>query len=428
MADASNRPRRDPHRDPDAEILEQAPRRGSVDRIVTAWRSVPRRTKRWTGGTVGAAAAVVLLVVAPWQAETPDSGGTSDAATRDEWKGTIGRGPAPLGAAPAETGTFVYRSCDPTCSVTLVTADGDARDLADSSPAFASELARAGLDGVSLSWDAAWWGVPTADGYAITSAGRATEFRLRAGPTGSRWELLGWSPVSSSAGLARWTGRRVTAYASNEGSQLRTYEMTEEDDLGLRPIDSNGMMATLARPVDPSLPAERRPRVTVLETYDLSITSAHEAEPGTLWGQVSLDLSSCLRPGETLIGPQGVPSRTAVPPDRVDWDRGDQFEFFATAVYAAVGGRPVPSAVILDDCVGAPDTDGSGRYDLPWSTSEVTWRFLGVGAGGTAAMTRTEAGADRKAVVLVGPESERRVLHCCLPADAQVLMPGMTLP
>jgi len=67
--------------------------------------------------------------------------------------------------------------------------------------------------------------------------------------------------------------------------------------------------------------------------------------------------------------------------------------------------------------------DGFG----PQSTPTQTWTFLSVIAGGDSAMTRHMAGSASKDVVIVGPDGQQQVVGT-VPADAQVLMPGMTMP
>jgi hypothetical protein len=400
-------------REPGAEVLERAAPPSPLDRVVRAWQALPLRTRRWIGVPIALVALTAGAVVAV--GEPREGRPEPDASLLDQWKGTIGRGPAPLGAPPAAVGTIAYRSCANGCTVTLVGADGTTRDLADVAPDLAMRLGRQGLRGVSLSWSAVWWGYPTDDGYTITSGRRAREFLVPAGPAGSRWELLGWSPDSSGAGLAMWTRGEVTAYASTEASRVREYD-EPDDGPALWPIDSDGVTATVAEPID----APQRPRITTLRTANLTVTAAH-----MLGDAKAQDMSACVRPLETLLGPRGVPETTTVPPDRAAWERRATSSS-ATVVFAVSNGEPVPSAVIHQGCQAMPWSSDAGRYRLPRSTVGVTWRFLGVLAGGRTAMTRHEPGNDLKAVVIVGFDGEQRVLHR-VPADAHVLMPGLTV-
>ncbi len=68
-----------------------------------------------------------------------------------------------------------------------------------------------------------------------------------------------------------------------------------------------------------------------------------------------------------------------------------------------------------------------GRLGLPLSTPEVTWTFLGVLTDGEVAMARTPTFGGDMDVIEVG-FSGLRTLHQDLPSDAQVLVPGSTLP
>lgn len=323
--------------------------------------------------------------------------------------------------APARAGTLLYRSCASQCTTTLVRPNGKTFAMDDVFPDLANRLDSQGLLGATLSHDALWLGYPEDGGYTFTVGGDPA-VRLDAGPEGSAWEMLDWGESSRSFGLAQWSGRRVIGYASVEDYKVHTFR-APESLLQLLPVDSGGYTVRLAQPLDVSEPVARRPRVTSLSGQTLNLTTWGGAEVGEIWSGDNQNLSSCMRPDETLAGPLGVPMVSTPPPARAEYSSASGIG--ASTVFVVRQDGLVPSAVIRGWCNAAPNT-GLGRYDLPQSSAGEIWTFLGVMAGGETAMTRQAAGSKTKDVVLVGVDGRPRVVHS-VPVDAQVLMPGLTV-
>lgn len=407
------------------ELAETAHPYADADRAIRT----SRRRQVVQGVAVPAVAALIIGILAvtigqPGSNRTaPASPGPSqteslDSASMTDWV------PSPnMIGAPARTGTFLYRSCaGGDCSITLVRPDGQTFDFADVYPDLATRLNPNDLSGVSLSYSAQTLGYPEDDGSYTLAVGDGTAVELPAGPAGATWKVIGWGEASWSLGLALWQDEQVIEYASVENYRLHTYR--PPGDLGMLPVESGGYLVGLSAPVDTSLSPSDRPRVTILDVDSLSV-SGGGVKAGAIEPEDNPeDFSPCLRPAETLAGPLGVPVHSATPPSRLEY--GSSTGVGVTTVFRVADAKLVPSAIIRGwSCPS--DVRGWGRYDLPQSTATETWTFLSVVAGGESAMTRHAEGSSGKDVVIVGPEGKHQVVGT-VPADAQVLMPGMTIP
>ncbi len=406
-----------------------------------------RRTRQTVAVGIAAVALTVAAVVLP-DSLTRDRGAPADRQTTEtpttrtpptvsvfDW--VPSSRPRSYPGAPAKAGTVMYRTCaGDDCTVTLSRPDGATYDLAQVVPSLAEQLETDGFAGVSLSYDAFRIAHPYENGYAsfwLANHSQAPTHSVDAGPTGSVWEVVDWSPwnAASSPLFVRYTDGKVTAFANTNpytGGRFSTYELNAPTDL--LPVADGAASVRMSAPV--ASESSPRSRVTSPSSHQLWLWPG--GDPGLERGQIdwfgpdTTGYSACMAADETLAGPRGVPvqkhaSASLRLQDRPLGQISDSY--MSTIVYRGVDGKPVPTGVISGDCGGS--FEAFGRYDLPQSTADTTWSYLGPITDGESLMIRQESGAETQELMLVGLDLEPRELQS-MPAGAEVLAPGMTVP
>lgn len=369
--------------------------------------------RRRARAIVGAPVAVGLLVAAG----TALGSGTDGAPGSDH------------GRRAALDGTsLVYRSCADSCRIGLVDDGAAAVDLASMAPQLASDLADRGLDGVTMSYDGTWVGVPDGTGFTLHDLYESITIDLPAGPVGTHWQAYEWNE-SSGLVLAQWSGGDVVRYAL-----MRTNYATDAQEVDLvdAPDDPDLVPAFppfynlddfhLVEAVDVTVPPAGRPPVTVMVPWSLSVTPRELGHPP--W-DAPRNLADCLRRGETLAGPNGAPvelrTATSALPGQLN----------AVVVFGVAGDALAPSAVVRGGCadtIGATPAD-TRRYDLPQTTADDAWTLLGpvprAHENRAVLMGHLPSGSAGMDLVAVGSRGGRRTVGE-LPADAEVVMSGTT--
>ncbi len=431
------------------QLGETVPPYGHVDRAIADARR--RRVVRRVGMPAVAVAAVGGLIAgsASWwtdftqprpstpasQQSSPASQQSSPASqqhTLADWAPDRFRD-----GAPAEAGTLLYHSCaGGTCGIRLVDPAGNEFPLSDVRPDLAAAIRDSGVDGMTVSYDATWLGLSTDDGgytfHSLPSArehGGPTEIQVPPGPPGSHWEIVEWGWTSAGVSLARWSRGTVTAVASVDtlGTSDQGLVETVQVPLGLdlAPVADGATSVVMAEPVDTDVPPAERPRVTQATTRTLFVRgddggySKGELLPPTR----GPDVSECLRPGETLAGPEGVPVFRDAPPSPIL--KSGPESVGGALVFAPHNDGLVPSAMLRGRRCEGPGWMGLGRLDIPVSTAGTDSAFLGFLSDGEVAIARSSVEAVD--VVAIGFNGEW-LLQQGLPADARVLLPGAVMP
>lgn len=363
-------------------VGENVPALGDVDLAI---RTARRRRLRTVVGVpvlaAAAAAAVVLTVSIPRWTAAPDPASSSESTQLyfTEWvpfSGLIGE--------PAGAGTLVYRDCAD-CPVQLLRKDGKSFAFADLRSDLVAKLPASGLDGLFLSYDGRWLGLPRGTAYELHDVASAeTVLQLPAGPAGSRWAPVGGGLTN---GFARYVGDKVTAYADIDWTRLVVEVDEVPDGYARLPVRARGGDLDDAAPVRPG---ER------LATIDSE------------WARGD-DFGLGLRADETFAGPLGVPS-VVDPPTTHQRDSG---AWQVATAFVERDGELVPSAVLR---LGMDDTTVR-RIDIPSG-----WELLGALDRDQVALgQRTAEGLE---VVAFGFDGTRRTLHRLGP-DTEVLLPGI---
>ena len=414
------------------QLGESVPMYGNVDRALRSARR--RRVAQQVGipalAAVVAAGAIVLGVTQPWSS-TPQSLPPAEHPTAEitDWAPPT----AQIGE-PAKAGTLMYFSCAGYgCGMRLVALDGSEFDLAEARPDLAELLAEHGTSGVSLSYDAQWLGIPEDAAYTLYPLavdpgrpGPPAEIRVPAGPPGSHWEVVGWGWTSAGLTLAQWLDDRVLAFALVSTLTNGVRVVDQPAGTNLLPVAHGGDGVLVADPIDTTVPFAQRTRVTQATVRDLHVAAYDGGErPGHLTGPFSgPDNAECMQPTETLAGPDGVPVDLEPPPSRAI--RTMEESVGALLVFTPQEETLVPSALLRGRACSGQEWMQLGRLDLPLSSAGEIWTFLGVLTDSEVAMARTTAEGAIE-VIEVGI-SGQRTLQQDLPSDAQVLVPGSTVP
>lgn len=414
-------------------------------RVLRRAETIRRRATALKWGAVPVAAAVATAVVIVTVNEQSDPNGTPPPAQRGDhgesprtirdWleNKSAGRAVADPGK-PALAGTTLYRSCNgDDCDIRLTSPSGRELDLDDYNPELAAHLAEDGLDGVSLSPNGHLLGYADVGAYRIHRIGEpgAAATVPDEGP-GDRWELVGWSEQSWAPALARYDDERIVRFAdwragTEPGRHDPTYlavpdGVTTTPILGHRPE-----LSPVAEPAEPS--DGIMPHVDTTRPPDgrwFNVEGYGYGEHGTIVENDAehygfSDFGRCVGPDETLAGPDGrirqweVRGTRAVHADIVA---------MTTAVYARDAESYDPVAVVVNGCEEGrypSPVAKAGRVDLPSSTADVTWEFLGPLPGGEVAMTRTTDGT--QTYMRIDPRGDAHPMTD-LPADAEVIVPG----
>ena len=348
--------------------------------IATADR---RRRSRTIAGSAAAAAATVAVVAVgasslsssptpPAGPGTPTSPPTTAATTAIEQESHAVR----INSAAAPV-ALLYRTCKVgACEVAIVDGSNQHLDLPD---LVAEPLAEHGFEGVTLSTDGAWVGYPH-DGMFTVASVYDDELTLDvpAGPQGSTWRPYFWTQGYLELVLAQWTGDKVTAFAivhvgySDNPTLDVVVEPAPAGD-ALLPAQVGSAyynvlsMADLQRAVD----GEPWPIVQTLQERHFYTAETQLEQPGLGPPGRVRDLSGCLREGETLIGPDGVPMTFVVAPETSPDQDG------ATIVFREQYGGVFPTGVVKGWCSADGSATGEARYDLPPSSFTDGWKFLG---------------------------------------------------
>lgn len=413
-------------RDAYRNLADRVPAMGDAEEaLYTAARR--RRQQRIVVPLVVAVAATgVTLAVAqtPWDSagRSPQVGNSPSPTSSSTVRQAPTWPPEPLrrGGVPiARIGTLIYGVCGPDagCDVTLVRPNGSEVDLATVWPSMATRLRAQGLAGVTLSYDAQWLGVPTAHGYTVYAFGASNGISVRTDTPDSRWAPVGWTLGSFGLALVETRGGAVTHYAEIEPSRASIHWKVAAPEPFLFPVADGGDSIQVAQPLV-HLGSVELPRVTRLDVLNVVGRSA-QYRPGSVhrFREEPLDLSPCMRPDETLVGPFDVPVLFTPPAGAMLW-RFDE----SNAVIAFRGNSVelTPSAVIRMTCDYDPER---ARYALPQSTDQATWTLLSPVTTGDSIMTRTQSGSSMSDIVRVGLDRSPTTLYQ-VPADAVVLAPG----
>lgn len=167
-----------------------------------------------------------------------------------------------------------------------------------------------------------------------------------------------------------------------------------------------------------------RPQVTSLRTWQRTGPVLFGMRP---W-LPTRDMADCLRPGETLAGPDGAPVEFLT-------DSGSGIQLSAVVVFRVDGQSIVPTGIVRGFCDAADWGGGVAaapelrRYDLPQSGATGTWTLLRPiphpDANRAVLMGHVPPGSDVLELVSVDLLGERKVVGE-LPADAEVVLSGTT--
>jgi hypothetical protein len=282
----------------------------------------------------------------------------------------------------------------------------------------ARELTTSGLDDVSLSPGGLFVAIPHDGALTVTHVYSQPEVSIHvpAGPPGSQWRPAFWSPGESYLAIAQWTGDTVTAvgvvdlaYDENSGGVVgegspTVHTRTVDPDQHLVPVEMGAAIDNLVA-LDQ---AGSHPTTYALQYLRVgpSIYTGHTEGLTLPWG-------NCLRPGESLLGPDQARTTYTV----AKGTSSDQRT--ATILYRASDQTPV--AVINGDA--RCGSRGSTRYDLPTSSGDVTWRLLGPLNHRSSLMTRDNGNGS---LDLVEVTAAGQQMIKSLPAGSQIVAPGMT--
>lgn len=364
---------------------------------------------------VGAPVVLAVLVAGGFAAtaDTSRDSAPSQSATKTSTNA--------LDSRPGGFTGFLYRSCEDECSITMTRA-GTTTDLASDEPAVAADLAERGLDGVALSHDGEWLGVPDGTGFTLHNLDDSSTIELPAGSPGTRWQAYYWIWEYGLV-LAQWNEDTVVQYALVNTLSLAGFPevalVAAPDNRTLVPMFSRLDQLYLSEVVDVTAAPADRPVVTSLAPWQLSPRRGAEVRPPTGTSELAL----CMLPGETLAGPDGAP---------VEFMSDMSSSQLTTKVTFRVEGEDlVPSGILRGPCA---DVDNAAppeqrRYDLPRSTADDTWTMLGpiphAHSNRATLMGHVAPGSDVMELVAVGYDGTNETV-AELPADAEVLMTGMT--
>ena len=423
---------------PDAEFV-----RATVDRATRNTRRASRHRLAYAVAAPLVAAAVTAGIIVVVQQGTssgpdpahsptpgptePDRNSVDGSVPLQDWLENQTLDPASIDGTtqPAAAGTAMYRTCaGDECSVTLVSPSGERIDLADIHPELGATLAESGLEGVSISPNGHWLGRPDDGGYTLYHLdGPDLVEKVAADPRGDRWELVGWSEQSWAPTLALYSGDEVVRFA--DWGDLVTDEPTFVDvPTGISTVPVMGarpFMSPVTEPIEPvdgewprvATTAPPTSRWLLLQGVDRE-HRAGEVVDTSNWedGYNGTSFEQCVGPDETLLGPDGrihswqVRGSRPVHADRVT---------VTTAVFSRDASASQPVAVLVSGCA-----EGQ-RVELPSSTDDETWGFLGMLADGQLALTRNAKGATT--YVLLDEAGTLSPMHD-LPHGADVVTPG----
>jgi hypothetical protein len=412
-----------------ARLAEQVPPLADAPRAVRTARRQRATLAVAAPATAGVLAVVSIAVVADHTAD--DSGpppSTHETTRQDDNRGSdVG-----LTAAGPEGG-LLYRVCDDGgCRVGSVDAASSASYEVNIRQDVAERLQRQGFDGVTMSYEGNWIGIPDGSAYRLYSLERwVDDVTVPAGPEGTRWMPLYWSRDYAQLVLVQLRDRQPTAYA------IATVGYTQPDNLRvivtpapagptLVPLSIGGAyydMFAVAEPIDTSASPPDRPRLSSFTYRNLfadttSIESPGLQPPGP---RSTFGLERCMRSDETIAGPLGVPVILAAAHDTSTDQAGSMIAF------APRDGTLTPSAVIRSGRCDSVFTQpiGERRYDLPQSDAQTTWTYLGQVDQRRSLMSRQAEGSDTADLVSIGLDGPPTVVGH-VPADADLLMAGMT--
>jgi hypothetical protein len=422
-----------------------------VDHVV-ARATLSRRRRRVAYGVAAplaaAAMVVAIVVVAVRQGDTVDTPIDKPGDSRISLSRWLENRTLDLSTAdpakPAAAGTAMYRSCDDgDCTVTLVSPSGREIDLADVAPSVAEQLAEDGLADVSLSPTGHWLGVPSGGAYWIhhlESPGLSV--KLPASSDGDRWQMLGWSANMWGPMLALYDGDRVVRFARGTLLRLRppTYLDVPDGVVTTPPVGSDIWQSPVNAPAEPVDGLMPRVATTVPPTDRWFAVRPDDPDhpPGEVFDGsdhwmadvLGQSFEGCVGPDETLAGPDGRIHQWSTRSLNIVLS---DVAVKATALFSRDTARSEPVAVVLRDC--EPQTlpgagpiwqrlPEGGRVELPTTTAEETWEFLGMLPDGQVAMLRTTD--DQKTYVRITEDGELDPMYD-LPADAEVVVPGGVL-
>lgn len=395
-----------------------------------------RRRSRTIAGSAAAAAATVAVVAVgasslsssptpPAGPGTPTSPPTTAATTAIEQESHAVR----INSAAAPV-ALLYRTCKVgACEVAIVDGSNQHLDLPEQ---VAEPLAAQGFEGVTLSTDGAWVGYPHDGMFTVASVydGELT-LDVPAGPQGSTWRPYFWTQGYLELVLAQWTGDKVTAFAivhvgySDNPTLDVVVEPAPAGD-ALLPAQVGSAyynvlsMADLQRAVD----GEPWPIVQTLQERNLYTAETELEQPGLGPPGPVRDLSDCLREGETLIGPDGVPMTFVVAPETSTDQDG------ATVVFRPQGDSVVPTGVVKGWCSDEGSATEAGRYDLPPSSFTDGWTFLGPMTPQSSLLLHLTDYSPDGDLVVVGADGKQTVVgqvqKVVGSSRTEVLAPGMT--
>lgn len=333
------------------------------------------------------------------------------------------RSPEPVDAlsSPVGPNSLWYRSCTANgCTIRTLANGGRSVDLADSHPRLTETLADDGLADVTLSYDGNWLGVSAGADFTLHELNGRRTIGLPAGPPGTTWRPYYWMSDSFELVLAQHDDDAVLQYAiihTSEGADPTIERVPAPAEPTLVPAYSSFFFVNLVQAVDPSAAPSERPTLSSLSTWRLFTEGSTQLQPP---GQAR-DLSGCMRPGETLAGPDGAPLEfTAAPATSTE-------QLTAIVVFNQNADELVPSGIIRGVCEDAPYAapEGQRRYDLPQSDETTSWTLFGPVTHRWSLMGRVEQGSERMQLVVVGYRGQQQAVGE-IPAKAEVLMAGVS--
>lgn len=403
------------------QLGDAVPEIGDADVVV---RRVRRRRVAARIGVPALVATVVAAALAVGQS-WPQNGQDLDVASAppplslDDWAEV-----ASQTNGAAMPGTLIH-TCGKDC-FRLRRPDGREVDLAKERPDLVKLLRNHAFYSAGLSWDAQWLGLRVGREYQLHKlADRERSISVPAGPAGSQWEAVGWSPDSRYVALAAFRSKRVARYAwvSLGDGKITTYDPAAgARALPERPDAPDGVV--IAVPLDTSRPVEKRTRVTKLAPDVLRLTGDEQGKIRQLYDPAP-DLARYLRADETLAGPRGVAASTCAPP--LDSASRPQC---VTAVWAPHGetGNKYLRATGAVQTLAPEQPDKAIRWNVPRS---YRWQYLGLLPTGELAASRLSEAVDNdesddQEIVAIDSAGKQRVVGR-VSFVSPILLPGMAL-
>lgn len=387
-----------------------------------------RRRRTRLLGLSATLTAIVVIVVAgvtlSFDRHTPPATTHPTAPTTTSATGDPGAADVSMHGAEAPA-ALLYRTCGHgSCTVGLVDNNNQHLGLPVN---LAAALATQDFDGVTLSTDGAWVGYPHNGEFTVVNVYDETlSLRLPAGPPGSSWRPYFWTRGALDLVLAQQVNGTAVNFAVihvgySSNPDLRAVVEPAPSGPPLLPTSAGSSYYDVWSVADVRRPSPDGswPRVQTLQARDLVGSQSELNTSGLSAPGQQHDLSACMRPGETLIGPEGVPMTFVVAPETSSDQDG------ATIVFRARGGEVTAEGVVKGWCNQDATGGDIARYDLPESTYTGGTRFLGpIDQRSSLGLRGTDYSPEAELTVIAADGRETVVGRA--PMRADLLAPGMT--